>query len=109
MTPKKVRRASDVSLNLWWGAGRWSKTRYRLYVARDLGLAVLGVLVALGLAAWLIYTIDSNRELVRLLTGSASDRPGLYCWIALIGSLAAVGLAASCYQLYLWCVVVGCG
>eukprot|EP00658_Telonema_sp_P-2_P057555 TRINITY_DN4599_c0_g1_i4.p1 TRINITY_DN4599_c0_g1~~TRINITY_DN4599_c0_g1_i4.p1 ORF type:complete len:289 (+),score=46.41 TRINITY_DN4599_c0_g1_i4:215-1081(+) len=82
--------------------GRWTKHRYRLYIARDCLFSVAAVLCILGVVAWSMYQLDSRRALVKLLIGTAADRPDLYCWGALVCSLALLGLAASCWQMYLW-------
>eukprot|EP00656_Telonema_subtile_P055336 TRINITY_DN8523_c0_g1_i1.p1 TRINITY_DN8523_c0_g1~~TRINITY_DN8523_c0_g1_i1.p1 ORF type:complete len:213 (+),score=31.23 TRINITY_DN8523_c0_g1_i1:402-1040(+) len=65
-------------------------------------LALSAVLAALAVVAWILYKLDAQHKLVRLITGLASDRTDVYCWAALIGSLALIGLAASCWQMYMW-------
>ena len=70
---------------------RWTKTRYRLAVARDFVLALAAMFALLALFGFILYKLDSNRRLVRILTGAATDRFDVYLLGAMVGSLASVG------------------
>ena len=74
-------------------AARWTKTRYRLAVARDFCLAIAAMFALLAFCGFILYKFDSNRRLVRILTGAATDRFDVYLLGAMVGSLASVGCA----------------
>lgn len=81
---------------------RFTQSRYRMLVARDICAVIIAIVAYLLVVASLVAWFDPTFKLNRLFGGPAEFSRVTYVSVATIGSLAIVGLAASCYQAYSW-------